>query len=34
LRDRDALGGAGEVALLGDGHEVGELPQFHKRSLS
>jgi hypothetical protein len=26
LRDRDALGGAGEVALLGDRHEVGKLP--------
>jgi hypothetical protein len=34
LRDRDAVGGAGEVALLGDRHEVGELPQFHKQSLS
>jgi hypothetical protein len=34
LRDRDALGRAGEVAFLGDGHEVGKLPQFHKRTLS
>ena len=33
LRDRDPLGRAGEVALLGDGYEVGKLPQFHKQSL-
>jgi hypothetical protein len=30
LRDRDPFGGAGEVALLSDRHEVGELPQLHK----
>jgi hypothetical protein len=34
LRDRDPLGRAGEVVLLGDGYEVGKLPQFHKKSLS
>src|SRR5215468_2740432 len=34
LRDRDPLGGAGEVALLSDRHEVGELPQLHKQTLS
>ena len=26
LRDADALGGAGEAALLGDGHHVAQLP--------
>ena len=31
LRDVDALGGAGEVGLLGDGDEVLELPKFHKQ---
>ena len=31
LRDADALGGAGEVGLLGDGDEVFELPEFHSR---
>jgi hypothetical protein len=34
LGDRDAVGRAGEVALLGDGHEVAKLPQFHKQTLS
>ena len=33
LRDRDPLGRAREVVLLGDGYEVGKLPQFHKKSL-
>src|SRR5262249_1003198 len=34
LRDRDPLGRAREVALLGDGHEVAELPQLHRQILS
>jgi hypothetical protein len=34
LRDRDPFGCTGEVALLGDGYEVAELPQFHKQTLS
>jgi hypothetical protein len=32
LRDQQALGGAGEVALVGDRDEVLKLPQFHKQS--
>jgi hypothetical protein len=29
LRDLQEVGGAGEVTLFGDGHEVFELAQFH-----
>ena len=36
LRDVEALAGAGEVELLGNGHEVAQLPQLdaHRGSLS
>jgi hypothetical protein len=33
LGDAHARGGAGEVPVLGDRHEVFEMPQFHDRSL-
>jgi hypothetical protein len=29
LRDAQATGGVAEMQLLGDGHEVPELAQFH-----
>ena len=32
LSDVHAVGGSGEVRLVGDGQEVFELAQFHKRS--
>jgi hypothetical protein len=28
-----ALGGAGEVALVGEGDEISELPEIHKQIL-
>ena len=31
LRDVNALGGTGEVRFLGDGDEVFQLSEFHKR---
>src|SRR5262249_42045378 len=34
LRNRDALGRPGEVAVLGYRYEVGQLAKFHKQNLS
>jgi hypothetical protein len=34
LSDVEPFGGPGEVRLVDDREEVGELPEFHKQSLS